>query len=159
MKKLLKLDPSKDYTTKEVYEREVGLELEKMNLPNVIVKESPKKRNFMGMLEKYKSRFVLDLHDIARGYKPGMDEPYWISHIYHRDYDKLEEYFSKFRKECGLRMGVENSIGQVDNYGALYDNANPRYLGIELMTFAEKEKSLEFLKRLTSFLQQNDLNL
>ena len=153
------LDPQKVYKTREVYERKVGLELEKMNLPNVIVKQSPKQRNFKYLLETYKSRFVLDLHDIARDFKPGMDQPYCISHIYHRHNRKLEEYFSRFRKEYSLRKGTNGPIGQVENYGALYDNANPRSMTIELMTFAGKEKSLKFLKSLTYFLKKNDLYL
>jgi len=153
------MDPKAVCKPKEYFEREIGLELEKMNLPNVIVKESPRVRKYRKLLDSYKARFVLDLHDINRGYDSRLDQPYYIAHVYHVHNRKLDEYFERFRKEKRLRYDIKGALGSVDNYGAVYRNHNPRSLGIELFPWAGKEKSLESLKRLTDFLKQNDLDL
>lgn len=46
----------------ETYARDVAHEIEKLNLKNTIVKESPRNRHYAGLAERYSAKWILDLH-------------------------------------------------------------------------------------------------
>lgn len=144
----------------EVYEREIGLDLERRNLDRVIVKESPRKRDVSALLRKYKSRFLVDLHDPGRP-RNSIDEPDKIADLSYTRSKLHHSYFRKFADENYLRgykqiPGYKNkqfprySIGL---YETTYANFNPRHIGVELLPWTAKEKSLDFLERLTNHLK------
>jgi len=54
----------------ETYARNVGLEIEKLGLDGVIVRESPAKRSFAKLLKEYEAGWIFDLHS-------DVTEPYW----------------------------------------------------------------------------------
>jgi len=132
----------------ETYARNVGLEIEKLGLEGVIVRESPVKRSFGKLLKKYDASWVFDLHS-------DVTEPYWIkkdgkwisalprkrgrfslSHGEPPDYsDVLQKPFPIARLEYGgkvwdpdaeFREFVRNETGQIlaefleEKYGGLY---------------------------------------
>jgi len=150
-------------TRKEIYEREIGLELEKLQLPNVVVKESPKNRYVNGLLNKYKSRFVLDLHDNTlnqRKYEPSTTVgDIFHSHTYHH-----LEYFQKYKKKFENDTKGEKTLNYVGRKRigdftppTLIGDMNPRLFGIELFPWVSKKNSLYFLKHLTSYLQSHPI--
>ena len=55
----------------EMYARNVALEIEKLGLEHIIVRESPVKRNFARLLKEYNASWVFDLHS-------DVTEPYWV---------------------------------------------------------------------------------
>lgn len=155
------IETKREVRAKEVYAREVGLELEKMNLPNTVVKESPKRRNISGLLERYKAKWFLDLHDPARPYDPKYDNG--IRGQKHIAELSIFPYYSKNRMN-NLKDNLRNFVMKkynVSDWWATpvpvndipYENYNSRYIGVELLTGYSKKVSIDFVKSLSEYLQ------
>lgn len=155
------IETKREVRAKEVYAREVGLELEKMNLPNTVVINSPKRRNVSSFLKRYKARWFLDLHDPARPY----DSKYDNGMLGQKHIAELAifPYYSKNRMENlkdNLRSFVMKKYN-VSDWRATpvpvndipYENYNSRYIGIELLTGYSKKESIDFVKSLSEYLQ------
>lgn len=155
------IDEKKEVIVKEVYSREVGLELEKMNLPNTIVKESQKRRSVSGLLKKYRAKWMLDLHDPGRPYNPETDSnlaggkmladigifPYYAKNRM----EDLEENLRKFvMKKYNITNWQNTPVGVLD---VPYEHYNSRYLAVELLTGHSKKESVDFVKSLSEYLQ------
>lgn len=140
----------------EVYEREVGIELGNMNLPNVIVKEADnRKRDINYLLKKYQARFMLDLHDPGRTYNP-KDRYDAVAHIAFAGTERHEEYFERFHKQ-NYPDDKDLLKSKISLLPTTWERFNHRLIGVELLTWCPKETSLDFLKRLTDYLQSNNL--
>lgn len=133
--------------------------MKNLQIPNVIVNESPKNRSTSKLLKKYKSRWLVDLHDPGdpkfEADKGDEDVIAWI--VYKRD-SKLKRYLDNFvesnYKPRGKKIGPKYPIYLVPY---LYKTYSPRYLGVELYPTIAKQESLDFLKKLTGFLKSADL--
>lgn len=154
----MKLDPT---SRVENYSREVGLELEKMNLPNTIVRETPKRRNISSLLKQYKSKWLLDLHDPGRPYNHETDSnlaggkmladvgifPYF----YKNRMENLQHDLRDFvMKKYNISNWRNTPVGILD---VPYEHYNSRYLTIELLTGHSKKESVDFVKSLSEYLQ------
>lgn len=140
----------------EIYEREIGFELEKLNLPNVVVREvDNRKRDVNYLLKKYKSRFMLDLHDPGRSYNQN-DRYHAVADIIFSRTKNHLEYFEKF---CKQKYPDDKNMlkPKVRLLDTTWERFNPRLIGVELFTWCPKDTSLDFLKRFTNYLQSNDL--
>lgn len=155
------IDEKKEVLVKEVYSRKVGLELEKMNLPNTIVKESQKKRSVSNLLRKYRAKWLLDLHDPGRLYNPRNDDnmtggkmladvgifPYYAKNRM----EDLEDNLRKFvMKKYNITDWRNTPVGV---YDIPYEHYNSRYLAVELLTGHSKKESIDFVKSLSEYLQ------
>ena len=151
-------DPTKEYRPKETYARKVGLELEKLNLPNLIVIESQKNRQMSNLLRKYKSKWLLDLHDCARNYNPKTDKdnsgnriisilevyPNYKNEKIPQLGNKLYDFLDKKYQQRKMRVGIINS--PIENY-------NSRLIGVELMPWFSIKEGVKFIKTLSQYLK------
>ncbi len=149
----------KGVVRKEVYAREIGLELERTHIPDVIVKESPRNRNVNVLLRKYKSKWLLDLHDPARQYNPSIDDKDGIADLVYHNNPKIRSYLRRFvetnyQKRHNVRF---EPFYPIHLFRAPYENYNPRLLQIELSPWVPKEVSLDFLQKFTVFLKSTDI--
>lgn len=119
------------------------MELEKRNIPNVVVKESPRNRYFDRLLETYKSKWVVDLHDPARGYDPSNFSDKNLALLAStKGFDTdLRTYF----RDYGYNIGTYGSRG-----------VHPRLLAVELSPWFPKHVTIDFLSSLFQFLQSHD---
>lgn len=155
------IETKEEVRIKETYARKIGLELEKMSLPNTIVRESPKRRNVSSLLKRYKAKWMLDLHDPGRPYNPKHDNnSYGQKQIADL---AIFPYYSKNRMENlqdNLRGFAMKKYNVKDWWGSLvgiydipYENYNSRYIAVELITGNSKKKSINFVKSLSEYLQ------
>lgn len=138
----------------EQYARDIGQELEKQDLIGVVVKESPKKRRFKRLRNKYNADWIVDLHSIAREYDPDLDRRLLAMIFCHSD-PEISDYFKRFVNEYPkLNQTVQFPVPVYDDIESRYMR---KYVGVELFDWIPKEKSIDFVKKLSQYLQTNDL--
>jgi hypothetical protein len=153
------LYPSRDHRQKEFYAREIGNELGNMHLDGTIVLESPYKRDINALLGKYRSRWLLDLHDPARDYDPKNDSEFIANLGFNCFQTGLGQKFERFLEQNYERT-LMSSWNKYPQYPAKlsplpyeHNRFNPRFVAVELYTGVPKPASLDFLKRLVNYLQ------
>ena len=148
----------------EKYAHNIGLELERLDLPNTVVKESPKYRNYNKLMERYNAKWILDLHSNdgrtkdTKLYKEleKMDRlvkgPKYLSmlflggelshtkKIYPNSFHMLSKWIKKEYPKDSFDMDMTTRKKPVN------------YIGIELFSHNPKSKSVEFVKKLVEFL-------
>lgn len=140
------------------YTQERSQELKNLQIPNVVVNESPKNRNTSKLLRKYKSRWLIDLHDPGDPkFEAGRGDEDVIDWIVYKRSSKLKGYLDNFvesnYKSRGKKIGPKYPV--LVPY--LYKTYSSRYLGVELYPTFAKQESLDFLKKFTGFLKSTDL--
>lgn len=148
----------------EPYARDVGLEIEKLRLKGIIVKESPVERSFAKLLKKYNASWVFDLHsDAPSDYKYN-----WYRDLVKKPYPvaRIEYGGNVWDPEAALSMPVRNWIGrlldefQLKKYGGrvlVLDAFWPmrrheRLLGFALLYIRPLDVSVDLVKSLAEYL-------
>lgn len=119
--------------------------MEKRHLPDVIVKESPKNRYFNRLLETYESKWVVDLHDPARGYNPTNASDRLLAILVSSEH--LDNRLIKFVNLNKYPVGVVGS-----------NREHPRRVAVELSPWYSKKISIDFLGELLQFLKSQNLD-
>lgn len=148
----------------EKYARNIGLELEKLNLPNTVVKESPKYRNYRKLTERYDAKWVLDLHsNDARVKHPKsytelkkkgkvVKAPKHLSMFFlggELSHDERIYPDSFYMLAKWFRKEYPKDLFDID----MMSRKNPaNVIGVELFDHIPKSKSIEFVKKLVKFL-------
>lgn len=126
-----------------------------MYLPNTTVIESPKKRYYKRLTEKYEAKWILDLHNEMGSYDPQMR--YHLATLFPSSRYKPEvdeERITKLRN--WVRQTYDKSprgtypINVIDADPLLGKPSN--IIGVELYPHNSFRKSLEFLEKFTKFL-------
>lgn len=151
----------------EKYARNIGQELEKLNLPHAVVKESPKYRNYKKLTERYDSKWVLDLHsnDAKIKYPKWYKElkrmgklvkgPKYLSMLFFGgELPHTEEIYPDYVHTVAKWLKKKYPKEYFD-----FDMATRKrpenYIGVELFHHNPKSKSVEFVKNLIEFLYLN----
>jgi hypothetical protein len=161
----------------EQYARDVALALDGLHLDGILVKESPIKRYFPRLLKKYKADWALDLHDDIGGID-WLTQPWPICCVNHawpdepsRQNDvawqskvkKVKTILHDFTEQVyGFKLGPPYTYILENREPPFYSgpasgSLDPRVLGIELYTRRPFEQSLDFVKRLSNYLQGESL--
>jgi len=155
----------------EEYARDIALDLDKLHLNGVIVKESPRKRNFELLSSRYSVGWVMDLHsdpyhtppeksDLISPYNP-------LAIIYYGEiWPKGGPSTTPIGWTSPRSRGVKKLLSEFrEKYypsACLYIepssiSAIPRFLHIGLLWYRPKQISLELLKNLTNHLHSYPL--
>lgn len=138
--------------------------MEKLNLPNAVVKKSPKYRNYNKLTERYNAKWILDLHSNdaktkdSRLYKELKKmgrlakSPKYLSMLFlggelpHTDkiFPDSWHMITKW-----LRKDYPKENFDVD---MAFRRKPSHYIGVELYPHNPKSKSVEFVKKFIEFL-------
>lgn len=131
----------------EVYAREIGIQLERLNRANVVVKESPRKRSFDDLLKKYHCDWIVDLHDVAREYRSTIDNS--------PDGRKLLAILGSQQEMDGkLAQFVQKNNYPVGTM-PISPAYHPRYIVAELYPWIPKFVTIDFLSMLLQFVKSD----
>ncbi len=134
----------------------MGTELSKMNLPNIIVIESPRKRWYRKLTEHYQAKWILDLHNdvcdieflqrmddlatlyVSSRYKPNVDE------------ERIQLIREWVRRTYSRNKRGFYPVSVIDGDPLL--NKPENLFGIELYPNNDVSKSIQFIKAFSQFL-------
>lgn len=132
----------------EEYARKVGKQLGKIDLPDTIVMESPKKRHLKHLMERHNARWILDLHNDVYPYDPEIKHLlatlYFQSNLKKTAIDKTRQWI---RNNYTNRQGVY-PISIVNTFSRRPKN----FIGVELYSHNHLARSVEFVKKFIDFL-------
>lgn len=144
----------------EKYARSIGLEIEKQNWPNVIVKESKRYRHYKRLTDQYDAKWIIDLHS-NDGFKKLPKKGQFLSRFYCGHNWKLGESFfetKSFQMLMSWKLDVEKNIYQQQGIDIdVAPRRPPNLIGVELYTYNSRSKNIEFLKSFVNYLHQNPL--
>lgn len=136
----------------EKYARDVAHELEKLNLNNTTVKESPRYRNYSKLSDRYDAKWILDLHSndsVTNELGSKRSLPYlgMLSCGNRNSEDfcpplvyKLIDW--KKKEYANVPIDIDGSIGNMPQY----------VISVELLIHNKKSESVKLTKKLIEFL-------
>jgi hypothetical protein len=150
----------------EQYARNAALALRDLQVQGVTVVESPIKRYFPRLLQKHEANWALDLHDDLGGTE-WETEPYPICDVAHAwpseptksndsawraRVERAKNILMDFREQTyGRRLWYDSNPPFFVSPGS--GSLDPRVFGIELYARRPLFQALDFLKKLTNYLQ------
>ena len=158
---------------KELYGRDIALELEKIKIPNVLVQKSKIKKEYDSRyseenrirftetyMKKRNAGFIIDLHDAYRPDRRAFKKPIvdnngkviWDGLENWRSREQLADIDCHWKERENVRDYLKSykNLIEVDGYGI---TPHPHYYIIDFMPHRKKSESLEFIKHFINYIQ------
>lgn len=143
----------------ERYARRVGMELSRLDLSNMIVMESPKKRCYSRLTEHYNARWIVDLHNDTYPYDPEIRHllaMLYVSTRYKPNADRSRN--SAIRKWIRQNYTKSNSSTYpVSIANKVLVDKPSNFIGVELYPHNKINKSVEFVKKFSKLLYDGSI--
>jgi hypothetical protein len=138
----------------EKYAGDVGMRLGKLDIPYVTVIESPKKRHYRRLMERYNAKWIIDLHNDTRKYDPSIKHLLAMLYLSTTHKPKKDEERKQTLRKWIRKNYSPNRLGiypiSIVNKVLLDEPSN--FIGVELYPHNNVRESIEFIKKFSSFL-------